>query len=195
RTQADGYGRPFGQSDRAQMWDEDVRPIWRRYAKLRTQLFPYIWSAAHEYRTTGIPIMRHLALAYPDDRAAYAPEAEYEFLFGPDLLVAPVIEEGATTRTLYLPSGRWMNFWDATVYDEQSGAFTGVAGAPELDGGRVITVDAPLEQIPLFVRVGTCLTLLPSEVDTLAEVGDVPGLIHLSDAAGLERTLGFGRRC
>ncbi|MGH2727889.1 MAG: TIM-barrel domain-containing protein, partial [Actinomycetota bacterium] len=101
RTQADGYGRPFGQSDRAQMWDEDVRPIWRRFAKLRTQLFPYIWSAAQEYRTTGMPIMRHLALAYPGDPAAYAPEAEYEFLFGPDLLVAPVIEEGATTRTLY----------------------------------------------------------------------------------------------
>lgn len=196
RTQADGYERPFGDdSVRAQIWDDAIRPIWRKYAKLRTQLFPYIWQAAQEYRASGIPIMRHLSFAYPDDSAVYSPEAEYEFLFGPDLLVAPVIEEGATTRTLYLPPGDWLNFWGATTYDEATGRFDAVPGAPLLSGGGLVTVNAPLGTIPLFVRAGTCLPLLPPDVDTLAEHGDLPGLVHLSDVAGSERTLGFAAAC
>ena len=195
RTQANGYGRPGDDSVRAQVWDPDVRPIWRKYTKLRTQLFPYIWSAAQEYLETGMPIMRHLALAYPDDRRVYRADAEYEYLFGPDLLVAPVTEMGAVTRTVYLPPGEWLNFWDATTYDEATGAFSAKPGAPTLSGGRTITVDAPLDRIPLFVRAGTCLPMLPSDVDTLAEVGDAPGLVHLSEAAGRERTLGVGTTC
>ena len=195
RAQAEGYARPGDDSVRAQVWDDDVRPVWRKYAKLRTQLYPYIWAAANEYRATGMPIMRHLSLAYPNDPAIYSSEAEYEFLFGPDLLVAPVVEQGATTRTLYLPPGEWIDFWSATSYDEATGRFDAVPGVPVLAGGRVITVDAPLGRIPLFVRADTCLTLLPPAVDTLAEHGDLPGLVHLSDVAGMERTLAFGSSC
>ena len=195
RTQANGYPRPFDDSVRAQVWDDAVRPIWRKYAKLRTQLFPYIWAASQEYLATGMPIMRHLALAYPSDPNVYTPAAEYEFLFGPDLLVAPVITEGATTRTLYLPPGEWLNFWDAATYDEGTGRFDVASGAEPISGGHVITVDAPLEEIPLFVRAGACLLLLPAEVDTLAEVGQAPGLIHLSEATGQERMLGFAASC
>ncbi|HJR19080.1 MAG TPA: TIM-barrel domain-containing protein [Actinomycetota bacterium] len=195
RTQADGYPRPGDDSVRSEVWDDDVRPVWRKYAKLRTQLFPYISAAADEYVATGMPIMRHLALAYPSDPMVWTPEAEYEFLFGPDLLVAPVVEEGATTRTLYLPPGEWLDFWSATTYDEQTGRFDAVPGGPILSGGRVITVEAPLDRIPLFVRAGTCLRLLPPEVDTLAEHGELPGLVHLGDVAGQERTLGFGAGC
>jgi alpha-glucosidase len=195
RTQANGYPRPFDDSVRTQVWDDAVRPVWRKYAKLRTQLFPYIWSAAQEYRATGMPITRHLALAYPTDPAVYSPEAEYEFLFGPDLLVAPVVEEGATTRTLYLPPGDWIDFWSATTYDEATGRFDPAPGAPTLAGGHMITVDTPLDRIPLFVRAGTCLPLLPAHVDTLAEVGTDPGLTNLSDVAGMERTLSFAASC
>ena len=195
RTEADGYERPGDDSVRAQVWDDAVKPVWRKFAKLRTQLYPYIAAAAAEYLATGMPIMRHLSLAYPDEPAIYGPDAEYEYLFGPDILVAPVIEEGATTRTLYLPPGEWLNFWDSTTYDEATGRFDAVPGAPILSGGRAITVDTPIDEIPLFVRAGTCLTLLPPDVDTLAEVGDEPGLVHLSDAAGRERRLGFGGLC
>ena len=191
RTEADGYA--FDNSVRAQVWDPDVRPTWRLFAKLRTQLFPYIWQAAETYRETGMPIMRHLSLAYPGDSAIYRPDAEYEYLFGPDLLVAPVIDEGARTRTLYLPPGEWLNFWDATSYDDATGAFTAKPGSEVLAGGRVITVEAPLDRIPLFVRAGACLPLLPPNVDTLADVGT--GVVHLSDVAGDERLLGFGAAC
>ncbi len=195
RAQAEGYERPGDDSVRAQVWDDNVRSVWRKYAKLRTQLYPYIWAAANEYRATGMPMMRHLSLAYLDDPAVYSPDAEYEFLFGPDLLVAPVVEEGATSRTLYLPPGDWIDFWAATSYDEATGRFDAVPGAPTLAGGRVITVDAPLGRIPLFVRRGSCLPMLPPEVDTLAEVGDQPGLVNLSDVAGEARALGFGATC
>ena len=193
RTQADGYDRSGDNSVRAQVWDPDVRPVWRKYAKLRTQLFPYIWQTAQEYLSTGMPIMRHLSLTHPRAPWVFRADAEYEYLFGPDLLVAPVTEEGARTRTLYLPPGDWVNFWDATSYDESTGAFTAKPGAPVLAGGRTITVDSPLDRIPLFARAGTCLPLLPPNVDTLAEVGT--GVVHLSDVAGQVRTLAFGTTC
>jgi alpha-glucosidase (family GH31 glycosyl hydrolase) len=195
RTQANGYPRPFDDSVRAQVWDEDVRPVWRKFAKLRTQLFPYVWAAAHEYQATGMPLMRHLALAYPNDPRVYTAEAEYEYLFGPDLLAAPVIEEGSRSRIVYLPPGDWLNFWEATTYDEATGRFDAAPAAEVISGGRLVTVDAPLDQIPLFVRAGTCLTLLPPDVDTLAEVGSAAGLVQLSEAAGRLRTLGFAARC
>jgi len=185
-------GAPGG---RAQVWDEGVRPTWRKYAKLRTQLFPYIWGAARDYRERGVPIMRHLALAYPGDPAVYSPEAEYQYLFGPDLLVAPVIEEGARSRRVYLPPGQWVDFWQAVSYDEASGTFERVGETAPLAGGRIVEVDAPLDRIPIFVRAGACLPILPPEVDTLAEVGEKPGLVHLSDVAGRQRILAFGGEC
>ena len=77
--------------------------VWRRYAKLRTQLYPYLAAADATYQRSGLPIMRHLALAYPRDARATA--RDDEFLFGPDLLVAPVLEPGATQRDA-LPAAR-----------------------------------------------------------------------------------------
>ncbi|MEA2467212.1 MAG: hypothetical protein QOJ57_1338, partial [Thermoleophilaceae bacterium] len=101
RTQANGF--TIGdRGRRAQITDPDVLPIWRRYAKLRTQLLPYLASAGREYRRSGMPIMRHLSLVYPK-----APAHDDEFMFGPDLLAAPVVSPGATSRSVYLPSGRW----------------------------------------------------------------------------------------
>lgn len=192
RTEANGYGRP-DQGGRVQVWDASVLPVWRRYTKLRTQLYPYVWAAANEYRAKGIPIMRHLALAYPNDPKVYAPEAEYEFLFGPDLLVAPVTQEDATARTLYLPEGEWYEFWKTVKYDEASGEYRRLPAGVPISGGRLLTVAAPLEEIPIFVRADTCLPMLPPDVDTLADVGDWPGLRKLKDVVPEEiRTLAFG---
>ena len=101
RTQANGINIPA--QPRAQIWDDEVLPHWRRWAKLRTQLYPYLAAADAEYRRSGLPIMRHLALAYPGDPSATA--VEDAFLFGPDLLAAPVLDPGAR-GALAVPAAR-----------------------------------------------------------------------------------------
>ncbi|NKF23359.1 glycoside hydrolase family 31 protein [Solimonas marina] len=121
--------------------------IYRRYATLHERLVPYIAAAARQTIDDGLPIVRPLPFAYPDDAQAVA--ADDEYLFGPDLLVAPVTSVlsglAVTARTVYLPAGRWRQFWTGTVID-------GPATRVEL---------VPLEQIPLYVRDGA---ILPSGV-------------------------------
>jgi alpha-glucosidase len=195
RMQEDGYELPYLQGERVHIWEDEILPHWRRYTKLRTQLFPYIWAAAQEYQRSGLPLMRHLALVVPDDSQAYAPLAERQFFFGPDLLVAPVVDEGSTTREIYLPQGDWCEFWRHVEYDEASGELRRVHGDGVTLGGRVVTVDAPLHEIPLFVRAGATLPLLPAQTDTLTTVGTVPGLIDLDDVRTQQRELHFGADC
>ena len=156
RTKAEGVGAPKAQ--RPQIWEQPTLPIWRRYAKLRTQLYPYLVGADAQYRSSGMPLMRHLSLVHPDDRRAMA--REDEFLFGDDLLVAPVLEPGATERELYLPDGGWIDLWRAVAYDEGSGGLE-LGRAALLRGGRSVTVPAPLEELPTMVRAGALLPLLP----------------------------------
>ena len=188
RTQANGFAIP-GKERRAQIFDANVLPHWRRYAKLRTQLYPYIAAAERTYDRTGLPIMRHLALVRPRDPQAVA--RDDEFMFGPHLLAAPVVEEGATQRELYLPRGRWVNLWRAaTVAADGS---LKLRRARALAGGRALTVKAPLEELPLFVRAGAVLPLLPADVDTLTRYGDAPDIVNLHDRAGRRQLLAFPR--
>ena len=188
RTQANGFD--LVPSERAQIFDEEILPIWRRYAKLRTQIYPYLAAAQSQYNRTGLPIMRSLALIYPRNRRASALEDEY--LFGPDLLVAPVIEEGARKRSVYLPRGRWVNFWRAVRYLKKSGGFA-LRRAKPLRGRRSLNVRAPLAQLPMFVRAGAVIPLLPSDVDTLAGYGRGKGLVHLRDRRGRMTLFAFPR--
>ncbi len=153
---------------------------YRRYATLHMSLFPYRYRAAQEAAKSGMPLMRALVLEYQDDQKAR--EARDEYLFGPDLLVAPVTDEN-TRRPVYLPAGNWVDYW------------TGAS----LSGGRTILVDAPLETIPVFVRAGAVLPKIPEDVMTLvpaAESGNraVKGLderrvYELTGAATGESTL------
>jgi alpha-glucosidase (family GH31 glycosyl hydrolase) len=164
RTKAAGIGVP--KSARPQVWEEPTLPIYRRYAKLRTQLYPYLVAADRTYARTGMPIMRQLALAFPRDRRASGRDGQY--LFGPDLLVAPVLAPGRTARRVYLPRGRWIDFWDAIAYRPGDGGFR-LAGRPRIRAGhRKTTADAPLDEIPVFARAGTLLPLLPADVETLS---------------------------
>ena len=103
--------------------------------------------------------MRHLFLAYPHDPRVYGLNDEY--LLGPDLLVAPVITPGATSKRVYLPAGTWIDYWSEAVYH----------------GGRTVTVAAPLDRIPLFVRGGALLPTLADPGDTLAPATD-PAVRH-----------------
>jgi alpha-D-xyloside xylohydrolase len=122
--------------------------VYRKYAVLHMSLFPYRYAAAQEAAKTGMPIMRALVLQYQDD--ARARTAKDEYLFGPDLLVAPVIDEGVQ-RPVYLPPGEWVDYW------------TGKAAT----GGKVVIADAAVDSIPLWVRAGAVLPKIPEDVMTL----------------------------
>jgi alpha-glucosidase (family GH31 glycosyl hydrolase) len=176
RTQADGIHIP--DSERPQLWDPGIVRHWRRWAKLRTQLYPYLAAADAEYRRSGLPIMRHLSLAYPEDDRALAEDDA--FLFGPDLLAAPVVRPAARRRQLYLPTGRWVDLWRSARYLQGSGGLD-LRLARVLRGGRSVTVPAPLDELPLLARVGTLLPLLSPDVDTLASYGDRARVVSLSE--------------
>ena len=186
RTKRSGLAVPS--YERPQVFDPEILPHWRRYTKLRTQLYPYILAADSRYRRTGVPLMRHLALAWPRDESAIA--ADGEFLFGPDLLAAPVVEPGVKRAPLYLPAGRWVDWWRSVRYRKADGSFH-ARGAALLRGGAERTLPAPLGELPLLARAGSVLPLLPADIDTLAPYGD--DLVHLRDRRGRLGLLAFPR--
>jgi alpha-glucosidase len=188
RTKATGQAIP--NYSRPQIWEPAIRPHWRRYAKLRTQLYPYLAGADACYRRTGMPLMRHLALVFPGDRAALG--REDQFMFGPDLMAAPVLGAGQRRRRLYLPSGRWIDFWRGLRYRRSNGEFR-LRSPRQISGGRRVTVRAPLHQLPLFVRAGALLALLPPDVDTLASYGRFDRLVKLRERRDRMRLLLFPR--
>jgi alpha-glucosidase/alpha-D-xyloside xylohydrolase len=129
--------------DLSELRNPDVEPICRKYMELRYRLMPYLYSIVREGHETGLPIMRSLWLHYPDDPVAVA--RGDEFLWGRDLLVAPVTEKGATSRALYLPRGPWYDFWSEE----------------KIDGGREVSKAVDLATMPLYLRAGAILPLGP----------------------------------
>ncbi|MGB6459714.1 MAG: TIM-barrel domain-containing protein [Candidatus Acidiferrum sp.] len=129
--------------DSSQLHNAQVEPICRKYLELRYRMLPYLYSTVHECATTGMPILRALWLHYPDDPKAVSRSDEY--LWGQNILVAPVVEKGATTRQVYLPVGNWYDFWTQE----------------RLEGGREISRPVDLETLPLYVRAGSILPLGP----------------------------------
>ncbi len=198
RTQANGFGG--AKASRAQIFDPATLPIWRRYAKLRTQLYPYLAAAQRRYLSDGMPMMRSLALVRPGEPRAV--RASDEYMFGPELLAAPVVDAGATSRSLYVPRGRWVDLWSSVRWDDGPGTIEPTLPRP-VAGGRTIKLDAPLDELPLLVRTGAILPLLSPDVDTLTGYGNAPGLVHLGDRRDRmtllawprgERTTAIGRR-
>src|ERR1700693_2753819 len=97
----------------------------------------YIYSLGYMTHQTGAPYMRALFMDFPQD--AKVADIGDEYMFGPALLVAPVTEQGATSRMVYLPGGTdWYNFWTNE----------------RLHGGQTLTADAPIDTIPPFARAG-----------------------------------------
>ncbi len=118
-------------SNLAWKYSTQADSTFRFYSHLRMRLFPYIYSFAEMTRIEGKNIIRKI------------PGHLYEYLFGNEILVAPVIEKGSSSRTVYLPEGRWVNYW------------TGES----LQGDTDQIVKAPLEQIPLFVKQGSIIPM------------------------------------
>lgn len=133
----------FALPDIAELRNPKVEPICRKYLELRYRLMPYLYSLVREMHETGMPIMRALWLHYSDDPQAVSRGDEY--LWGRDILVAPVLEKGATARDLYLPRGTWYDFWTQA----------------KTEGGRQVSREVDLDVMPLYVRAGAILPLGP----------------------------------
>ncbi|MBI4638646.1 MAG: hypothetical protein HY727_20095 [Candidatus Rokubacteria bacterium] len=112
-----------------------------RYAALHQRLVPYLYALAIQVVETGRPMMRPVALSSPGDARAH--RDEFTYLLGDDLLVAPVVEPGARWRQLFVPDGEWIDWWEGERYR----------------GPDLVTVPAPVDRIPLFVRAGAILPL------------------------------------
>jgi alpha-D-xyloside xylohydrolase len=144
-------------------YGKQAEPILEKYLRLRYQLMPYIYSLGYNTYQTGAPYMRALFMDFPNDpRVA---DLRDEYMFGPAFLVAPVTEQGATSRAVYLPAGAdWYNYWTNE----------------RLRGGQTIQVDAPIDTLPLFVRAGSILPLgeaveSTNQVQKIAKVRVYPG--------------------
>jgi len=118
-------------------YDDEMIEIYQRYTRLRAALREYIVAAAAEAGRSGMPIVRPLVFAYPDD--AEVQDRWDQYLFGPDLMVAPVWRTGERTRQVYFPAGTWRSYWNESE---------------RFEGPATVTVDAPLEIIPVYVRDG-----------------------------------------
>lgn len=151
--------------------DADTIEHFRRWARFHIRLWPYLRLAAKDAHERGWPIMRHLALAHPDDAKVWG--IKDQWLFGPSLLVAPVLTEGATARDVYLPAGTWLPL--------ESGE--------ALQAGSV-RVDVPLTEAGVFARPGTIVPMLPDTVDTL--VPAEPPVVDLDDVRDQRTLLVFG---
>ncbi|GJP75893.1 hypothetical protein CLOP_g6295 [Closterium sp. NIES-67] len=145
----------FGQANSGP-WDYDALTlrIYRRFARLHMALFPYLKAAALRSATAGEPIVCAMALCFQGDAQAAASQWEWQYRFGPDLLVAPVYESGVSKATVYLPQGSaWVHFW--------------AANAAPLEGGQAVEVAVPLHETALYVRAGALIESIEEDVDTL----------------------------
>ena len=144
----------FGTPDQ-EPWSYGV--LWetvnRRAIELRYELLPHIYNVMHDTTVTGLPAMRPLMLDYPDDPNTYGIDDEY--LFGSDLLLAPVLREGAPSRGFYLPKGRWVE----------------VATGRTLEGGRGTSMAVTIDSIPMFARAGAFIFRQP----VVQHTGQMPG--------------------
>jgi alpha-glucosidase/alpha-D-xyloside xylohydrolase len=138
-----------------ELQNPQVEPICKKYLELRYRLMPYLYTAVKDCQETGLPIMRALWLHAPDDPVAVARGDEY--MWGGDMLVAPVFEPGVSFRRVYLPRGPWYDFWTEE----------------RVEGHREIEREVDLETMPLYVRAGAILPIGPVKQHT-AQLSDEP---------------------
>lgn len=131
---------------------EDALKIVRTYIELRYTLLPYIYTAFHQYVNEFTPMLKPISMFDQSDQdTLYRVD---EFLMGDHILVCPVLEPNAKSRYVYLPKGKWYNYWTNKVFE----------------GGKEILAEAPLEQIPLYIREGAVIPFYP----VMQYVGEKP---------------------
>ena len=142
--------RPHGAHQEREPWafGPEAEAIAAQYIKLRYRLLPYTYTLAREAQQSGMPFMRPLLLHYPADLRTLHLRDQY--LWGREILVAPVVTQGATSRKVYLPEGEW--------YDFETNR--------RIKGGRYVTAAAPIATMPMYVRAGAILPLAPERLRT-----------------------------
>lgn len=153
-----------------ELHNKAVEEICRKYLNLRYQLLPYLYSAVAETHVSGLPLMRALWLEYPDDAKAAAVQDAY--MWGDCVLVAPVLEPGATQRTVYLPHGGWWDYWKNV----------------RVEGGSETTREVDLETIPLYVKAGAIVPIGPVKQHT-GEESSEPLVLRVYPGADGRMTL------
>ncbi|MBN2492986.1 MAG: glycoside hydrolase family 31 protein [Deltaproteobacteria bacterium] len=131
--------------------DLEAQAAWRTYARLHTRLFPTLYTLSLQAHETGCPIMRHLFLEHPEQAELVAVDDAY--YFGPGLLVAPVVERGASTKRVRLPRGLYLDWTEREL----------------VEGGAEVELAAPLDKLPLLLRDGHLIAMLDPSIDTLSE--------------------------
>jgi alpha-glucosidase len=135
------------------LYGPDAQTAMTKAIDLRYRLIPYYYSLAWQTHETGVPMMRPLLMEFPDD--AKLADLSDQWLMGSGLMAAPVMQEGATSRSIYLPKDKWFPF----------------EGTAAVDGGQTLNVNAKLDEIPVYVRAGTILPLGPVVQNTAAMPG------------------------
>jgi alpha-glucosidase (family GH31 glycosyl hydrolase) len=153
------FVRPEAIDNTRQPWlqSKEVENHFRELVNFRYQLLPYYYSCSWAAYKSGIPIIRPLFLEFPDDERTW--EIDDQVMIGETLLLAPVVESGATSRWIYFPEGEWFDFRDNTRYE----------------GKQRIKIETPLNKVPLFARSGTVLALGP----ILPSIGEKHGFNQL----------------
>lgn len=162
----------------SEMNNPAIEPVARKYAELRYQLLPYTYTLAWEARNSGLPLMRAMWLHYPDDTRARG--LGTQFMWGRDLLVAPVFTKGAASRDVYLPKGEWYDWWTNA----------------KATGGQTVTRPVDLATMPIYVRAGAIVPFDPvrqytsqplSEPTTIKVYGGADGDYTLYEDDGISQ--------
>lgn len=140
-----GYKEPWNYGKQAER-------IFKKYDRMRYRFIPYIYSEAWKMHKTGMPMMQALVLNYRNDENVY--DIDDQYLFGSNLLIAPVTTKGAKSRVVYLPKGTWYDYWSGKKYT----------------GRQYYNIVTPLEELPIFVKAGG---IIPQR-NRIESVGEQP---------------------
>ena len=125
------------------VFGEEITDIVRKFVELRYQLLPYLYTAFWKYINDGTPILKSLVLYDQEDTATHY--RSDEFVYGEQILICPIQEQNAKGRRMYIPRGKWYNFWTNEV----------------VLGGKEMWVDADLDSMPIFIKEGAVLPKYP----------------------------------
>nr|WP_231571114.1 discoidin domain-containing protein [Paenibacillus sp. VKM B-2647] len=128
------------------VWGEPYTSYNRDYLKLRQRLTPYFYTYLHEAYESGAPLVRGMVYEFPDDPNTKNTLTQYQFMSGESFLVAPVYKDAAVRNGIYLPKGKWIDYWTGTEH----------YGAKMLD-----EYVAPLNRLPLLVKAGAIIPMYP----------------------------------